>query len=306
MFRVPHPIPYQGSKRILSSIILDYFPVDIGTLYEPFAGSAAVTLAAMHTRKASAAHINDSLVPLMNLWLRIIETPKELADAYTAIWESQLEDPREYYDKARYEFNKSPSPDKLLFLLARCVKNAVRFNSDGEFNQSPDKRRLGTQPKKMRENILKASSLLRGRVLISHVDYSQVLSLATPSDLVYMDPPYQGTSGQRDTRYHQQLDLDRFVTELELLVERNVPFIISFDGRCGARVYGQELPRRLGLVRVEVHAGRSSQATLNGTSDDTYESLYLSPNLGASSAVKFAPQRSIKESRQLLLPSLDL
>jgi len=56
---VPHPIPYQGSKRNLAADILRYFPQKFGTLYEPFAGSAAITIAAAVNRLGQRYHIND-------------------------------------------------------------------------------------------------------------------------------------------------------------------------------------------------------------------------------------------------------
>ncbi|MCK4459049.1 MAG: DNA adenine methylase, partial [Methanosarcinales archaeon] len=46
MKRVPHPIPYQGSKRNIARTILSFFPHQFDTLVEPFAGSAAISLAA--------------------------------------------------------------------------------------------------------------------------------------------------------------------------------------------------------------------------------------------------------------------
>jgi DNA adenine methylase len=277
--RVPHPIPYQGSKRNLAPVILDWFPGGVDRLYEPFAGSAAVTLAALGDGKAARAHLNDSLKPLMALWRRIIDSPEEISLCYAEIWKRQHSSPAAYYERVRADFNRTGSPDRLLFLLARCVKSSVRFNARGEFNQSADRRRPGTRPETMRESIAAASCLLRGRARLSAVDYARVLGRATRADLVYLDPPYQGSSGSRDTRYYQQLDLDRFVEEIRKLVQRGIPFIISLDGRCGQRVYGKELPRSLGLTRIEVHAGRSSQATLSGRSEHTYESLYLSPGL---------------------------
>jgi DNA adenine methylase len=39
------------------------------------------------------------------------------------------------------------------------------------------------------------------------------------------------------------------------------------------------LPEELGMYRLEVDAGRSTQATLLGRDDVTYESVYLSGNL---------------------------
>lgn len=301
MTSIAHPIPYQGSKRRLAPIILEHFPKRIDVLYEPFVGSAAVSLAAASRDVAKSYVLGDSLDELANIWTQIIEDPGSLADGYQAIWDAQHDDPRGFYDVVRDEYNEHGGAARLLFLLARCVKNAVRFNGAGEFNQSPDKRRLGTRPERMRKNILGAHSLLRGRARAVAGDYSALLALAGPTDLVYMDPPYQGTSGERDQRYHQQLDRDRFIKELEGLLGRNVPFIISFDGRSGNRTYGPNLPDSLGLTRLEIHAGRSSQATLNGTKDETYESLYLSPTL-AEHAV--ALERSVQESPQQSLPVL--
>lgn len=42
--RTPHVIPYQGSKRKLADNILKQINFDVSAFYEPFAGSAAVTL----------------------------------------------------------------------------------------------------------------------------------------------------------------------------------------------------------------------------------------------------------------------
>ncbi|MCB9570288.1 MAG: hypothetical protein H6710_24265, partial [Myxococcales bacterium] len=92
-----------------------------------------------------------------------------------------------------------------------------------------------------------------------------------------------------DPRYHQGLDVARFVGLLAAANERGVSYMVSFDGRTGARAYGPGLPDELGLAKIEVHVGRSSQATLNGRADETVESLYLSPaltrRLAASSVV---------------------
>ena len=123
-------------------------------------------------------------------------------------------------------------------------------------------------------------------------DYADMIRSATPDDLVYMDPPYQGTSGSADRRYYQPFDRPRFVVELAGLIERGVPFLISLDGRTGAKTYGPGLPAELGLTRVELHAGRSSQATLNGRATETYESLYLSPTLASETT---ALRRSVRE-----------
>ncbi len=224
-------------------------------------------------------HINDLNKPLMDLWHVIIETPEKIASQYRVLWKEQLEDPRSFYDKARDDFNRTGRPDLFLYLLARCVKGSVRYNSQGEFNQSPDNRRKGMRPETMRLQVLGTSYYLKGKTTVTSVNYRDVLGRATPADLVYMDPPYQGVCGNRDTRYLQSVQFCEFVEALEALNKKGIRYLVSYDGRTGNKKFGETLPEELNLTLIELYAGRSSQATLLGRIDVTIESLYLSPSL---------------------------
>jgi DNA adenine methylase len=131
----------------------------------------------------------------------------------------------------------------------------------------------------MRSDILRTASLFQGKISLTSVDYSDVLEQVRSDDLVYMDPPYQGVCTNRDSRYIRGMNFHNFIRSLETLNNKNISFILSYDGRTGNKKFGQDLPNELGLIRVELDAGRSSQATLLGREDHTYESLYLSPAL---------------------------
>jgi len=276
---VPHPIPYQGSKRYLAETILNYFPANAERLVEPFAGSAALSLAAAASGQAEMFLLNDINVPLITLWDAIINHPEALGRRYEQLWVAQLNDKRRFYDLVRTRFNKTHRPYYLLYLLARCVKASVRYNTNGEFNQSPDNRRKGRHPDKMKKDIHLASSLLHGKTQLISADYRDVLAIATPDDIVYMDPPYQGTSSGKDPRYFNGVDFEEFVSALDELNHRNIAYIVSYDGRTGTKSFGKPLPTFLNLHHVSVNAGRSSQATLLGRNVKTVESLYLSPAL---------------------------
>lgn len=277
--KVPHPIPYQGSKRNLAKYILPFFPQDIDVLFEPFAGSAAISIATALQNKASRFCINDVNAPLMALWEEIINKPEKISQSYKNLWLKQQGNERKFYDFVRDEFNKTKKPDYLLYLLARCVKASVRYNANGEFNQSPDNRRLGRNPKMMMNDIQAVSKLLIGRIAITSKDYKEVLSLAKPEDLVYMDPPYQGVCMTGDSRYFGGIDFGELMRELNILNQKNIPFILSYDGRTGKKSYGENLPEELNMYRLEIEAGRSTQSTLLGRDDITIESVYLSKNL---------------------------
>ncbi len=283
-FAVPHPIPYQGSKRRLAEAILSHIPEGkFGRLIEPFAGSAAVTLACASRNLFSSYLLGDALEPLAELWGTVTRDPSEIADEYEQLWLRERERPIEAYYAIRTEFNQSRKPGVLLYLLARCVKNAVRFNPSGHFNQSPDKRRRGTHPDLMRLELLGAHRVLAHRTEVRAADFSTLLEVATESDLVYLDPPYQGTSDGRDSRYIAGVPREAISNLLEDLNRRGVQFILSYDGSSGTRSYGEPLSSEL-AHQIRLDVGRSSQATLNGTSDRTVESLYLSHGLADSTA----------------------
>ena len=61
--------------------------------------------------------------------------------------------------------------------------------------------------------------------------------------------------------------------------KRRISYVISYDGATGTKTHGKPLPGGLSLEHLYVYAGRSSQATLLGSRDETVESLYLSPAL---------------------------
>jgi len=159
------------------------------------------------------------------------------------------------------------------------VKNAVRFNKHGHFTQSADKRRTGMKPDKVTRTAYAVSKLLRGRIELYKGDFETCIRDAQPSDFVYMDPPYQGTSYGPDKRYAAQLERDTLIEALHRLDARNVPYVLSYDGRTGEKTYGEPLPNTVNAHLLEISAGRSSQATLNGSEALTVESLYVSHGL---------------------------
>ena len=299
MRKIPHPIPYQGSKRNLAPIIGNYIPRDIDVWYEPFAGSAAMTLWMVALRPPKKIILGDSLETIAQLWKKILAQPETVSGRYRDIWNGQREGDPGYFNSIRSRFNDNGDPVDLLYLMCRCVKNAIRFNAKGQFTQSVDKRRLGMQPDKMEAAISGASYLLRGRTEVRSGDWLETTLDAEPTDFIYMDPPYLGTSVGRDRRYAEWMTQERLIGGLESLRGRNLRFALSYDGMCGEKVYGPALPEHLGMTRLLLDAGRSSQATLNGSADRTFESLYLSAGL-------FAQSGGMEYNPKLADPSVEL
>ncbi len=243
-----------------------------------------MTLWAAHKKAAKRFVIADSLEPISRLWQAIIENPESTAARYEEIWSGQKPENLDYFNKVRERYNSTRDPVDLLYLICRCVKNAVRFNGAGTFTQSVDKRRLGMRPDKMKLAIAGASMLLKGRAEVRVGDWLETTADAAMTDFIYMDPPYLGTSIGRDKRYAHQMLSERLVAGLQDLRKRELRFALSYDGMTGGKEYGPPLPEELGLTRLLLHAGVSSQATLVGRKEETVESLYLSPGLGEPQA----------------------
>lgn len=281
--KIPHIVQYQGSKRKLAAQILEYMPRKFKRLIEPFSGMAAISIAAAYEQRANSYHINDINEPLIKILEAAVNYPESLINAYRNLWNEQFsfaENHLEHYYEVRNRFNAGEATAvNMLYLLARCVKGSVRYSSEGNFNQSPDKRRHGTNPDNLQKNVLSISRLLKGRTIFTSKDYREILEQAKHGDIVYMDPPYQGVSNVRDNRYLSGLDFNEFVDALDDLNKRGIDFLISYDGCCGTRQYGNDLPKELECKKVLLDAGLSSQATLLGRREVTYEALYISKGL---------------------------
>lgn len=289
----PHLVQYQGSKRILAPQILRYMPKRCRRLIEPFSGTAAMTIAAALDGRSSCFHVNDLNAPLIGMIQEAVEHPQRLLTAYAKVWNEQFsfkDGHVSHFYSVRDRFNSGDtSPANMLYVLARCVKGSVRYGRNGNFNQSPDKRRHGTSPDKLSANVFAISKLLKGRTTFSSLDYREIFHLAREGDVLYMDPPYQGVSDVRDNRYLSGVPFAEFSEALHELNRKGVDFLISYDGECGGRGYGADLPEDLKCKKYMLRAGLSTQATFLGRRETTFEALYVSR--GISSAISGAKPR---------------
>lgn len=274
------PFQYQGSKRVLASRILEHVPNGhFNEVLEPFAGSAAVSLAAVAKGLVSRVWLNDINAPLMDLWHAILTDTESLISEYTELWERQLSDPAQYFLRVRNEFNQSRRPPELLYLLARSVKGAVRYNAAGEFNQSADHRRLGTKPNTTAARLRRISELIANRYTLTSLDCAELIEHYREGQIWYLDPPYEGTSEGPNGRYYQSMPRAKVIEFLQALRDEQIPFLLSYDGFTGQRQYGLPLPDDLDLRHCYIDAGVSTSSSLQRRREMTTESLYISPEL---------------------------
>lgn len=286
----PQPFPLQGSKRSQVPIINQLLPTDCSRIVEPFCGSAAVSIGARYHQKTECVAISDSNLSIMRLWQAILIDPNSLAEQYAKIWYGQFDsteisrksDVRAYFKMVRDRYNDAGhdrgEPADFLFLLNKIVKGALRYNGNGRMNQSADSRRLGAKPSTVRTRLLATSNILHGASAICR-DYTVALEEASMDDVVYLDPPYQGTTDTRDKRYISGLSVDDFEDNVREASNRGLSLIISYDALRGEAIYGRPLDPAIGLLPLDIVTGLSAQGTLLGRKRETHETIYLSPAL---------------------------
>lgn len=260
-------IKWSGSKRSQSSKIKEFLPAEFGTYYEPFIGGGSM-LYAISPEKAACGDICE---PLINLWNEIKERPEELSEAYQARWTRLQTEGYETYYEIRDDFNRDHSPLDLMFLSRTCVNGLIRFNANGEFNNSFHHTRPGIAPDKLDKIIKDWSKHIQGAEFISG-DYRVTTETAKAGDFIYLDPPYFHTKG----RYYGTIDFEEFVAYLDSLNSKGIKYALSFDGIRGDDDYTVDLPKELYKRHEFIPSGNSSfKKVMDKQSLQVLESLYL-------------------------------
>jgi len=264
--KVPSLLKWTGSKRSQATAIVGLVPPH-ERYFEPFLGGGAL----LYLLAKPGARAGDIYGPLIGFWKLVRDRPRLLIKKYRADWNKLQQDLPGYYYEVRARFNKTKDPNDLSFLMRTCVNGIVRFNSNGEFNNSFHLSRKGMTPDRF-EKILNEWNLRLKGVDFFEGDFEETVSTAKRGDFVYMDPPYLGNK----QRYIGDLDFEKFLHVLENLNRKDVHWAVSFDGSRGSVEYNYSLPRSLFKRKVLLGSGQSAvNRVLNGPVQDVTESLYL-------------------------------
>lgn len=260
-------IKWSGSKRTQAHEIIKYLPTNFDTYYEPFIGGGSMLYAINPDRGVCG----DVCIPLINLWKSIQSSPKELAEQYRVRWERLQKEGYMVYYEVRDNFNKTHAPEDLLFLSRTCVNGLIRFNANGDFNNSLHHTRPGIEPSKLSDIILDWSSKIQNAEFIAQ-DYTLTTANANKNDIVYLDPPYFHTKG----RYFGTIDFNKFLEYLDDLNRRGVKYMLSFDGIRGQEDYTVDLPKELYKRHIFIESGNSTfRKVIDKETEKVLESLYL-------------------------------
>jgi len=269
-------IKWSGSKRYVAPELSRY----IGNqrrYIEPFIGGGSM----LPFRKISKAIASDIILELVNLWNQIKNNPERVAHEYKVRWDRLQNEGHDVYYEIRDNFNKTKNEFDFLFLTRTCVNGLIRYNNNGEFNNSIHKNRPGINPKSFKEILIKWSYFIKD-VEFRKCDYRETLSDADKNDFIFLDPPYGGT---KDRYTKTEFNLDQFYYELERLNSIGAKWILTFDGVAGNREYDFQLPKDIFMHKIEIKTGNSPfTKVMKTTLDAVFESVYFNfkPNVELS------------------------
>ncbi len=263
---IPSILKWTGSKRKQAKDIHSLFPAEYNRYIEPFLGGGALLYLAANEKSVA----NDIYTPVIEFWNLVKKDPERLINYYAEEWTKLQENFPDYFYEVRDRFNKNPNGFDLSFLTRTCVNGIVRFNKEGEFNNSLHLSRRGMKPNKFEKIVYQWNSKIQG-VEFYNKDYREVLELAENGDLIYLDPPYAGSSN----RYISNLEIQPFFEELEKLNRKGVKWMLSFDGQRGDTNLEYPVPIDLFQNKYLLSNGASTlNQVLNGQSKEVKETLY--------------------------------
>jgi DNA adenine methylase len=186
-------------------------------------------------------------------------------------WTRLQEEGYQTYYKIRDEFNKNRKPEDLLFLSRTCVNGLIRFNADGDFNNSLHHTRPGISPDNLKKIIFDWSNHIQCAEFMA-CEYFETTSEAQKGDLIYLDPPYFHTKG----RYYGTINFKKFLDYLESLNQRGIKYMLSFDGIRGEDNFTVDIPKELYNRHELIPSGNSSfKKVMDKENMQVFESLYL-------------------------------
>ncbi|HDS1238057.1 TPA: DNA adenine methylase [Pluralibacter gergoviae] len=249
-------LKWAGNKTAIMSELKKHLP-DGPRLVEPFAGSCAVMMATDYPYYL-VADINPDLI---NLYQVIKEDVNSFIHLVERIF-SKFTTEEDYY-KCRQFFNTVPlepieKAAYFLFLNRHCYRGLCRYNQRGLFNVPYGNYKKPYLP----VDEIRAFAEKAVRATFICASYDETLAMLQAGDVVYCDPPYDGTfSGYHTAGFSNDDQYDL----ASILVRRSSeghPIIVSnSDTRLIRSFYRKFTLHRISTKRsIGVAAGEGKRA----------------------------------------------
>ncbi|MEP8859440.1 DNA adenine methylase [Enterobacter asburiae] len=249
-------LKWAGNKTAIMSELKKHLP-DGPRLVEPFAGSCAVMMATDYPYYL-VADINPDLI---NLYQVIKEDINSFIHLVERIF-SKFTTEEDYY-KCRQFFNTVPlepieKAAYFLFLNRHCYRGLCRYNQRGLFNVPYGNYKKPYLP----VDEIRAFAEKAVRATFICASYDETLAILQAGDVVYCDPPYDGTFSNYHTAGFSDDDQYDLASILVRRSSEGHPIIVSnSDTRLIRSFYRKFTLHRISTKRsIGVAAGEGKKA----------------------------------------------
>lgn len=242
-----------GSKQRMAHEIISFFPVELGTYFEPFLGSAGI----LGTFVPKVAIASDIFLPLIEIWQTLKKSPSIIKEWYRERWQKMMNgDKVEVYEQIKASYNAKPNSADLLFLTRSCYGGVVRFRKADGYMSTPCGIHKPISPESFSRRVDEWYKRVSGATFL-HLDYEEAMSMAKPGDLIYCDPPY--AHSQTILYGAQSFGLEHLLSVIEKCKTRGVFVALSIDGtkRSGNMICDLPLPDGLFEREILIDIGHS-------------------------------------------------
>lgn len=272
------PISYMGSKRRLLNQILPYFPKDINTFYDLFAGGGAVSL----NTPAKTVVWNDLEAPLVNMFSALATlTPLHIQIIKGELLEMCVSKDKFIALRDKYNANNQDIYDRSLTLyklITLSFNNTPRFNSNGEYNMPYGKSRVDRESyinKKIKDLIKFVDYTQNHDFMWGTMSYQQVIKqdYVKPGDFVYLDPPYSLTDAtymkSNSWTEDQDMELWEYLERLDAMgLKFAMSNVLSHRGKVNQTLTDLASAGEFKVVHLNMDYSNSTYHTKNGKSDE--------------------------------------
>ncbi|MGR7048928.1 DNA adenine methylase [Klebsiella aerogenes] len=215
-------LKWAGNKTAIMPELIKHLPGG-PRLVEPFAGSCAVMMATDYPHYL-VADINADLI-------NMYQVIKDEVEHFIAISKALFacNNFSEQYYVIREEFNHLHSLDLIwkaayfLFLNRHCYRGLCRYNRAGHFNVPYGNYKAPYFP----EAEIRTFAEKAQRATFICASYDETLALLVPGDVIYCDPPYDGTFSAYHTAGFTEDDQYQLASILERRASEGHPIIVS-------------------------------------------------------------------------------
>lgn len=215
-------LKWAGNKTAVMPELMKHLPAG-SRLVEPFAGSCAVMMATDYPHYL-VADINADLI---NLYQTVAQHTEELIEC-ALVFFSEDNNAESYY-RNRMRFNTDSTLTALeraalfLYLNRHCYRGLCRYNQRGQFNVPFGNYKHPYFP---HAEILTFAEKARRATFIC-ASYDETLAMLQAGDVVYCDPPYDGTFAAYHTAGFTEDDQYRLASILEHRSSEGHPVVVS-------------------------------------------------------------------------------